>query len=114
MTNPAIAYKVLTPDQHAALVADGSFRGSAADLRDGFVHLSTAAQLAGTLDRHYAGQSGLIIAAIDLARCGKAIRWEVSRGGGLFPQLYGVLDSGAIVAQCPLERTADGGVVLPG
>lgn len=109
-----IAYKVMTYDELETMRRDGLFRGSAADLADGFVHLSSSAQLATTVDKHYHGQTGLVVAAVDLARLGDAVRWEPSRGGELFPHVYGTLPLEAVVGAGPLERSADGTVTLPG
>lgn len=110
MTEP-IAYKVLTAAQFAALQA-GRFEGAPVDVADGFVHLSTAAQLTGTVQKHFAGQEGLVAAAIDLARLGEAVRWEVSRGGQLFPHVYGRLGPDHMLAHAPLHYR-DGVVVPP-
>ena len=109
-----LAYKVLTVPQLDAWRREGVFRGTPADLADGFIHLSLAGQLAGTLDRHYRGQDRLMLVAVDLAGLGAALRWEEARGGALFPHVYGALTLDAVVAAAPLERTADGGVTLPG
>ena len=106
------AFKVLTAAELVELEG-GSFAGSADDRGDGFIHLSTAAQLTETVDRHYAGQDGLAVAEVDLAVLGDAIRWEPSRGGQSFPHLYGPLPLDAVVAYGPLEREADGKVKLP-
>ncbi len=91
------AYKVLTADQWAAMQAAGSFAGAPVDLADGYIHMSTAAQLDETLARHFAGQSGLVIAEIDLTGFGDALKWEASRGGALFPHLYAPLPMTAVV-----------------
>jgi len=107
-----IAYKVLTADQWAAVKA-GAFRGAAIDIADGFIHLSTASQLTETVDRHFAGQRDLVIAAIDLAVLGTAVRWEPSRGGQLFPHLHAPLLLEVVLASCTLERQEDGSVRLP-
>lgn len=107
-----IAYKVLTATEWMALNA-GAFRGAPIDQADGFIHLSTAAQLTETVDRHFAGQEGLIIAAIDLASFGDLVRWEPSRHGQLFPHLYAALVLETVSAWCPLERHANGTVRLP-
>ena len=111
---PEAAYKVLTSSQMAALLSEGSFAGAPVDLADGYIHLSTADQLAGTLDKHFDGQTGLFIAAIDLAVLGDAVRWEPSRGGALFPHIYSLLPMAAVIAHAPLQRAADGAVILPG
>ncbi|MFC4291590.1 DUF952 domain-containing protein [Sphingorhabdus arenilitoris] len=87
-TYPATAYKILTADQWAAFERDGVFAGAPVDHADGYIHLSAADQLQGTLDKHFAGQTGLVIAEVDLGMLGDDVRWEVSRGGALFPHLY--------------------------
>jgi uncharacterized protein (DUF952 family) len=69
----------------------GTFRGSAADLRDGFIHFSTAAQVAETAAKHFAGMADLLLVHVDASRLGQALKWEPSRGGALFPHLYGNL-----------------------
>ena len=109
----SVAYKVLTADELAALERDGRFAGAAVDVADGYIHLSTAAQLAETLDRHFGGRSDLALATVDLGTLGDAVRWEPSRGGDLFPHLYGPLTLDAVLAYGPLEREADGSVKLP-
>ncbi|OYY04555.1 MAG: hypothetical protein B7Y73_03895 [Acidocella sp. 35-58-6] len=92
-----LAYKVLTAGQWADLQR-GTFEGAAVDVADGYVHLSTAEQLGETLAKHFAGQTGLVVAAVDLDRLGDAVKWEVSRGGALFPHLYGRLTMDAVVS----------------
>jgi uncharacterized protein (DUF952 family) len=107
-----IAYKVMTAADVAALEA-GVFNGAPVDLADGFIHLSTAAQLTQTVQRHFAGQGNLTIAAVDLAPLGDAVRWERSRGGQLFPHLYAALLPAAVVARCGLQFDAEGSVIVP-
>lgn len=109
----AVAYKVLTAEQMAELEADGTFAGAPVDVADGFVHLSTSAQLAETIDKHFAGQEDLHIAAVDLEALGEAVRWEPSRGGALFPHVYAALPLSAVIAYGPLERHDDGSIKLP-
>lgn len=82
------AYKIFTAQQWAAFQAAGAFAGASVDLADGYIHLSAKEQLQGTLDKHFAGQSGLVIAEIDLNILGDDVVWEESRGGALFPHLY--------------------------
>lgn len=98
----------------AALLRDGLFAGAPVDLADGFIHLSTADQLAGTLDKHFAGQHGLHVTAVDLSALGDAVRWEESRGRQLFPHIYGTLPLSAVIAHGPLQRAVDGSITLPG
>lgn len=97
----ATAFKIFTADQWTQFVSDGVFHGAPVDVADGYIHLSTADQLQGTLDRHFAGQVGLVIAEIDLVALGDAIKWEVSRGGALFPHLYGVLPMATVLRSQP-------------
>lgn len=92
------AFKIFTANQWKQFETDGHFAGAPVDLADGYIHMSTAAQVGGTLDKHFAGQTGLVIAEIDLSRFGDGLRWEVSRGGALFPHLYGVLPMAAVLA----------------
>lgn len=91
----------------------GVYRGSADDARDGFIHFSTADQLAGTLVKHYRGQTDLLLIALDADALGDALRWEPSRGGDLFPHLYGDLDPAAATAVHDLPVRADGTHVVP-
>jgi uncharacterized protein (DUF952 family) len=108
-----IAYKVLTEAEFTALQAS-TFHGAPVDLKDGYIHLSTAAQLDETIDKHFAGQTRLMIAAVDLKPLAEKICWEPSRNGALFPHLYGRLEPENILAACPLARGQDGRVKLPG
>ena len=94
---PRVAYKVLTAGQFARWQAEGRFAGAPVDLADGFIHLSAADQLAETLEKHFAGQNGLVIAEIDLAVLGDLVRWEPSRGGALFPHVYGPMPIAAMI-----------------
>ncbi len=108
----SVAWKVLTAPEMAALL-EGSFVGAPVDLVDGYIHLSTAEQLAETVARHFAGQSDLYLVAVDLAVLGDVVRWEESRGGQLFPHVYGVLPLAAVVGHGPLAYAADGGLIFP-
>jgi uncharacterized protein (DUF952 family) len=83
-----LIYKICPRAEWEAAVVDGVYRGSAIDRRDGFVHFSTAAQVDETLRKHFAGQADLLLIAVDPALLGPALRFEVSRGGELFPHLY--------------------------
>ena len=107
------AYKVLTADQMAVLERDAVFAGAPIDLADGYIHLSTQAQLTETVDKHFAGQSDLWVAAVDLEAMGEAVKWEASRGGALFPHLYAPLPLSAVFAYSPIERDETGQVKLP-
>jgi uncharacterized protein (DUF952 family) len=83
-----LIYKLLRPAEWAELQAEGGSAGAPVDATDGFVHFSTAAQLPETLRRHFAGETGVILLAVEAERLGTALRWEPARGGALFPHLY--------------------------
>ena len=110
----ATAYKILTAEQLERLLSAGTFTGAPVDLADGFIHLSTAGQVEETLDKHFAGQTGVHLAAIDLTVLGEAVKWEVSRGGALFPHLYAPLPLAAVIAHGPVEHDASRALRLPG
>ena len=96
LVHPATAYKIFTADQWAQFRSCGVFLGAPVDLADGYIHLSTADQLQDTLNKHFVGQSGLVIAEVDLAMLGETVKWEISRGGALFPHIYGPLPMAAV------------------
>jgi uncharacterized protein (DUF952 family) len=100
----ATAFKIFTADQWAQFVSDGVFHGAPVDLADGYIHLSAADQLQGTLDKHFAGQAGLVIAEINLATLSDILKWEVSRGGALFPHVYGPLGIETVLNHYILSR----------
>lgn len=92
---------------------DGIFRGAPVDIADGFIHFSTAAQAAETAAKHFAGQSDLLLVHVDAGRLGDALRWEPSRGGALFPHLYGPLRLRDVEKVEPLRLGTDGRHVFP-
>lgn len=101
MNRAMLVYKVFRTPEFDAFCRDGRSRGAAVDLADGYIHLSTAAQLPETLARHFAGQDGLHLLALkDSALDG--LRWEMSRGGDLFPHLYRELRAADIVWARPI------------
>jgi uncharacterized protein (DUF952 family) len=106
-------YKVLSEAAFTAAAREGNFPGSADDLGDGFIHLSAAHQLEGTLAKHFAGQDGLVLLALDASRLGPTLKWEASRGGELFPHLYAPLDLAALLWAEPLGLGPDGRHILP-
>lgn len=106
-------YKICPEDMWREAEACGVFSGSPADLADGFVHFSTAAQARETARRHFFGQEGLVLVAFDAARLGPALRWEPSRGGDLFPHLHAPLDPAAALWAKPLPLGADGRHLFP-
>jgi Uncharacterized protein conserved in bacteria len=98
-----LIYKIASVDDWATARAAGEFRGSAVDLADGFIHFSTAEQVVETAARHFVGQHGLVLLAIDTDRLGDHLRWEAApKRGGLFPHLYASLPVSAVVAEVEL------------
>jgi uncharacterized protein (DUF952 family) len=91
----------------------GAYHGTADDLRDGFIHFSTAARIAESARRHRAGQTGLVLIAVESARLGDRLKWEPSRGGALFPHLYGALDPTEVTSIRPLPLGPDGEHIFP-
>ncbi len=98
-----VVFKILTTLQWQQLQATGRLGGSPDDLRDGFIHLSTAPQLPGTLAKHFAGQTGLICVAIETVELGAGLRWEPSREGQLFPHFHGTLHLTAVSGHQPCD-----------
>jgi uncharacterized protein (DUF952 family) len=101
-----LIYKVFRAGEWAELEAAGETLGAPVDRADGFVHFSTAGQLAGTLAKHFAGEAGLVLVAVDAEAAGGAVRWEPSRGGALFAHLYRPLGMGDVVWARPLGAVA--------
>ena len=101
-------YKIVTEDEWQAARSAGAFRGAAVDLADGFIHFSTAEQVEETAARHFAGQANLLLVAVDSAALGDALKYEPSRGGALFPHLYGDLSFDAVLREKPLPVEGNG------
>ncbi len=97
----ATAYKIIDAAEWREALAEGAYAGSEVDRADGYIHLSTAAQLSETARRHYAGRENLMLLTIDLTALGDTIVWEPSRGGALFPHIYGPLPIRAVTEIAP-------------
>jgi uncharacterized protein (DUF952 family) len=108
-----LIYKICDRPLWAVAERTGGFRGAPVDERDGFIHFSTAAQVAETAARHFADVDDLVLVAVDAGALGEALRWEPSRGGALFPHLYGVLPMTAVRWVKPLPLGPDGRHVFP-
>ncbi|MBB4042110.1 uncharacterized protein (DUF952 family) [Microvirga flocculans] len=108
-----IIYKICAAAQWREAERCGFFEGAAIDIQDGYLHFSTAAQVRETAARHFAGQDGLLLIAIDADSLGEALRYEPSRGGDLFPHLYAKLPLSAVRWVKPLPLGADGLHVFP-
>jgi uncharacterized protein (DUF952 family) len=111
--NPDFVYKIASVAAWAAARIAGEVPRMPVDRKDGYIHFSTAAQLRETLRLHFAGQDELVLLAIRTADLGAGLRWELSRGGQLFPHHYGELGSGAVAATARIAVAEDGAVVLP-
>lgn len=108
----SIIYKIATRRLWREAEARGRFEGAPVDHADGYIHFSTAEQVAETAAKHFAGETDLVLVAVETATLGGNLRYEVSRGGALFPHLYAPLDLSAVkwVRPLPFE---DGRHVLP-
>lgn len=104
------AFKIMGRDDWTAFQASGAYGGSEVDRADGYIHMSTAGQLAETARRHYADRRDLVILTVDLAPLGEALKWEASRGGALFPHLFADLPRTA-VTQARAAEVVDGEIV---
>lgn len=109
-----LIYKLVTAAAWREAEVLGRFTGSPIDLADGYIHLSTAAQVAETAARHFAGVADLWLVAVSTADVETSLRWEASRGGALFPHIYGDLPLSAVRSVTPLPVDAGGRHVLPG
>lgn len=109
----ATIYKICPASLWRAAEREGRFHGSDQDTYDGFIHFSTAEQTAETATKHFSGQDDLLLIHVDVYRLGAALKWEPSRGGALFPHLYGVLDLAAVTRVDPLPLAADGRHAFP-
>jgi uncharacterized protein (DUF952 family) len=98
-------YKILARADWTAAHEAGRYEGSPLDRQDGFIHFSTAAQAQETARRHFAGQADLVVLEVEADDLGGLLRWEASRGGDLFPHLYGALAAGLVryVTEAPLD-----------
>lgn len=108
-----LVFKIAARDEFERAMSAGRYDGAAIDLTDGFIHFSTAAQARETARRHFAGRTDLVLAAVDPAMLGAALKYEPSRGGDLFPHLYAPLPRMAVVWVAPLPLGADGAHVFP-
>ncbi len=108
-----LIYKICPASEWRDAERGGQFSGSAVDLADGFIHFSSAAQVAETAARHFRGQDDLVLVAVDADKLGPALKWEPSRGGDLFPHLFAPLPVKAALWCKTLAMRADGTHELP-
>jgi uncharacterized protein (DUF952 family) len=100
-----LIFKIISKSAWEQAMANAVFHGAAIDLHDGYIHFSTAAQVEETAQRHFAGQTDLLLVAFDASEFGDSLKWEASRGGALFPHLYGTLDPKTALWAKPLLWT---------
>ena len=106
-------YKICSREEWEAAVVKGRFDGAAVDIADGFIHFSTGAQLRETASKHFRGQSHLVLLRFDERALGDDLKWEVSRGGDLFPHLYSSLKTDLALDVLDLSPDADGVPCVP-
>ncbi|MCF8476849.1 MAG: DUF952 domain-containing protein [Pseudolabrys sp.] len=110
---PTTVYKICPAALWHQAEREGVFRGAPIDLQDGFIHFSDAGQAAETAAKHFTGQAGLLLLYVNTASLGDRLKWEPSRGGALFPHLYGALDLKAVTKVEPLPLGPDGMHLFP-
>ena len=106
-------FKIVQAEEWDAARAAGVYHGSTDDQRDGFIHLSTSAQLAGTLARHFANATGLMLVALESDALGAKLRWERNAAGEVFSHLYHSLDFSWVRWTAPIHNKAPGVFALP-
>lgn len=106
--NTVLIFKITTAPAWAAAVDRGVFAGSPDDVRDGYIHLSSQDQLAGTAVKYFAGVEDLVLVAVEAEQLGDRLKWESSRGGALFPHCYGALPVAAALWVRPLPLDKNG------
>ena len=111
--SPEVIYKILDRSSWREACCTGTYLGSPIDQRDGFIHFSAPNQLVETARKHFFGQTDLLLVAVSPAQLGGALRWEKSRGGDLFPHLYGPLSTSAALWTRELEQGPDQMPIFP-
>lgn len=107
-----LIYKIFRADEWALLRRAGETAGAPIDVADGYVHFSTAEQAPETAAKHFAGEDGLMLLAVEAEALGGDLKWEVSRGGQQFPHLYRALRLADVVWAQPLPLS-DGAHEFP-
>ena len=113
MSAEKIIYKITPRTAWEEAQQKGQFEGAAIDLQDGYIHFSAADQVAETAAKHFAGQEDLLLVAVDTDTLGDALKWEVSRGGALFPHLYAHLEMQSVLWAKPMPLSENGQHILP-
>jgi len=107
-----VAYKIVDAAEWADAERTGAYAGAPVDLQDGYIHMSTQDQLAETASKHFAGRRDLLLLDVDLAALGDTLVWEPSRGGALFPHIYGPLPVAAVTQSRAFSVAGDGSIVF--
>jgi uncharacterized protein (DUF952 family) len=108
MADNSIIFHMCVKNEWQEALANGVYEGSSQDVADGFIHFSTANQVSESAFKHRKGQLGLVLLSVEVALLGKALMWEISRGGALFPHLYGPLPLKAVIRVDDLELGLEG------
>ena len=108
-----LIFKVVSAQEWSVATEQGEFLGAAIDLTDGYIHFSTADQLRETVEKHFAGQSDLLLVSVDADSLGDELKWEPSRGGALFPHLYAPLSIESVVKSTEMPLGKDGHHIIP-
>ena len=108
-----LIFKIVSAQQWSVATEQGEFLGAAIDLTDGYIHFSTAEQLRETVEKHFAGQSDLLLVSVDADSLGDELKWEPSRGGALFPHLYAPLSIESVVMSTEMPLGEDGHHIIP-
>lgn len=111
--SPGSIFHICRREEWTAALSAGRYDGSSQDARDGFIHFSTGQHVRASAAKHRAGQADLVLLTVDPKQLGEALRWEPSRGGALFPHLYGPLPLDAVRSIDDLPLSADGSHVFP-
>lgn len=97
-----VLYKIMPKQEWETAQANGLYEGSEVDRRDGFIHLSASHQVRATAQKHFSGEADLLLVSVAEEALGQSLKWEVSRGGDLFPHIYGALPMSAVSEAIPL------------
>jgi uncharacterized protein (DUF952 family) len=101
-SNVPVLYKIMSRQEWETAQANDLYEGSEVDRRDGFIHLSASHQVRATAQKHFSGKADLLLISVEEEALGQSLKWEVSRGGDLFPHIYGTLPLGAVSEVIPL------------
>ena len=108
-----LIYKICPQQLWNDAVANGVFPGAEIDVQDGFIHFSAAHQVQETARKHFHGQTNLVLVAVEESVLGDKLKWETSRGGDLFPHLYGPLQTTSVSQVIQLTSDLNGTPIVP-